>query len=261
MIIDFHTHYYPAKVVGKALAAVEGRIGHYTDGSRAGLLASMREAKIDYSLALPIATRPANSRGINTWAAAERSENIGLTGSIHPGDPYLPDTLKYIAEQGLPGIKLHPEYQQFDFADERLYPVWKRCVELDLFVITHAGCDVMFKPPWHSDPARLAAFHRRFPELKLILAHLGSMEMWDAVETELAGLPVYFDLALLTPDRLPPQRLLAIIRKHGAERILFGTDSPWSPQKAHVDYIRSLPLSEAERELIFHRNAAKLLHL
>lgn len=159
----------------------------------------MREAKIDYSLALPIATRPANSRGINTWAAAERSENIGLTGSIHPGDPHLPDTLKYIAEQGLPGIKLHPEYQQFDFADERLYPVWERCVELDLFVITHAGCDVMFKPPWHSDPARLAAFQRRFPELKLILAHLGSMEMWDAVETELAGLPVYFDLALLTP--------------------------------------------------------------
>ena len=261
MIIDFHTHYYPAKIVGKALAAVEGRIGHYTDGSRAGLLASMHEAGIDYSLTLPIATRPVNSRSINTWAAAERSETIGLTGSIHPGDSHLTDTLDYIAELGLPGIKLHPEYQQFDFADERLYPAWERCMELGLFVITHAGCDVMFKAPWHSDPARLAAFHRRFPELKLILAHFGSMEMWDEVEAELIGLPVYFDLALLTPDRLAPERLLTMIRNHGAERILFGTDSPWGAQKAHVDYIRSLPLSETERELIFHRNAAELLHL
>lgn len=44
-IIDFHTHYYPDKVVKKALSAVQGKIPVHTDGSRDGLLESMQKAE------------------------------------------------------------------------------------------------------------------------------------------------------------------------------------------------------------------------
>ncbi len=261
MIIDFHTHYYPEKVVAKALAAVNHKIPHYTNGTREGLLESMRRAGIDFSLGLPLVNTPGNSRGVNRWAAQQNAAPVFVCGSIHPEEPSPLETIDFIADAGLRGIKLHPEYQRFEFSDERLFPLWERCIERDLFVLTHAGFDIMFMPPWHTDPIRLAAFHRRFPELKLVCAHLGSMTMWDEVEEHLAGLPVYFDLAFLTREYITPERLTAIIRRHGADRILFGSDSPWCDQAEHLAFIRSLPLTAEEQELIFYRNAAKLLKL
>ena len=87
------------------------------------------------------------------------------------------------------------------------------------------------------------------------------MTLWDDVEKYLLGLPVYFDLAFVTPDYIEPERLVRIIRRHGAEHILFGTDSPWCDQKKQLEFIRSLPLTPQEQELIFWKNAAKLLDL
>ena len=57
------------------------------------------------------------------------------------------------------------------------------------------------------------------------------------------------------------RQLTRIIRKHGAERILFGTDFPWCSQKAHVEWIDSLPLTANEKAAIFYKNAAELLKL
>ncbi len=260
-IIDFHTHYYPEKVVEKALGAVRGRITAYTDGTRAGLIDSMRRAGIDASLNLTLLNNPDNAAGVNRWAAAENVFPVYQTGSVHPAQPDPAETVAAAAAAGLRGIKLHPEYQNFEFTDPRLFPVWERCIDLDLFMVTHAGFDIMFRPPWRSDPARLAMFHRRYPRLKLVLAHLGSMTMWNEVEEHLAGLPVYFDLAFVTRDTIGEEQLTRIIRRHGADRILFGSDSPWCDQNACVEFIGSLPLAEEERELIFHRNAELLLKL
>ncbi|MBS1370933.1 MAG: amidohydrolase family protein [Lentisphaeria bacterium] len=259
MIIDFHAHFYPDKVAPKAIEACAGKIGSYSDGTRAGLEASMREAGIDLAVALTVVNAPGNSAGINAWAARENRPPVVMTGGIHPDEPEPLATLGAVAAAGLPGIKVHPEYQRFRFDEERLFPVWERCEELGLFVVTHAGWDAMYEPPWHSDPEKLAEFHRRFPGLRLVLAHLGGMAMWDDVEKYVAGLPVYLDLAMASPEYIGSEQLTRIIRAHGAERILFGTDSPWYGQKEQVGFIRSLPLTPEERELIFHRNAAGLL--
>ena len=260
-IIDFHTHYYPDKVVKKALSAVQGKIPVHTDGSRDGLLESMQKSGVDASLNLTLVNNPANAESINRWAAAENAAPIWQTGSVHPAQPDPAGAVETIAASGLRGLKFHPEYQDFEFTDPRLFPVWERCIDLDLFVVTHAGYDVMFREPWHTDPVHLAEFHRRYPRLKLVLAHLGSMAMWDEVEEHLAGLPVYLDLAFVTLATIEPKQLLRIIRRHGAERILFGSDTPWCDQSVCVDFISSLPLAEEERELIFHGNAERLLKL
>ena len=57
------------------------------------------------------------------------------------------------------------------------------------------------------------------------------------------------------------EQLVRIIRKHGAGKILFGTDCPWSGQKESIARIEGLPLSEEEKALIFGENAKKLLEL
>ncbi len=261
MVIDFHAHFYPEKVAAKALAVCAARIPAWSDGTRSGLEASMREAGIDLAVGLTVVNAPGNSTNINAWAVRENRRPLIMTGGIHPDEPEPLRTIETVTAAGLPGIKVHPEYQHFRFDEERLFPVWERCEELGLFVVTHAGWDAMFDPPCRGTPEKLAEFHRRFPGVKLILAHLGGLAMWDDVEKYLTGLPVYLDLAMASPDYIEADRLLRIIRAHGTGRILFGTDSPWYGQKEQLGFIRSLPLSPAEQEQIFHRNAAELLRL
>ncbi len=261
MVIDFHAHFYPDKVAAKAVEGCSPRLQAFTDGTRAGLEDAMRRAGIDLSVCLTVVNSPANSANINAWAVRENTSPLIMTGGVHPAEEHPLQTLEAIAAAGLPGIKVHPEFQQFRFDDERFFPIWERCEELGLFLITHAGWDALFDPPYHTNPEALATFRKRFPGLKLILAHLGGMAMWDEVEQHLAGAPVYLDLAMATPEYIEPEQLLRIIRTHGAERILFGTDTPWYDAGKHLETIRALPLTLEEQELIFYRNAATLLRL
>ena len=58
---------------------------------------------------------------------------------------------------------------------------------------------------------------------------------------------------------LYPDKCVEIIRKHGADRILFATDSPWKSQGEYLGIFESLPLSEGEKEKILHENAERIL--
>jgi len=58
---------------------------------------------------------------------------------------------------------------------------------------------------------------------------------------------------------VPDQLILSFIERHGADKILFATDSPWSGQKEDIAYMKSLALPEANLEKILWENAARLL--
>lgn len=262
MVIDFHTHYYPDKIVERALqnATQFLKSTPAIAGTRSALVESMKKAGIDYSLALPLANTPDNVRGVNRWAQINNQAPVFLLGSIHPRTENPAKIISEIAKMGLKGIKMHPEFQDFCFEDESLFPIWEACIENNLFVLTHAGEDIAFSAPYHSDPCRLKAFHERFKELKLVIAHLGSWGMWDEVEEFIIGLPVYLDLAF-TLGKIDDEQLVRIIRNHGAERVLFGTDSPWCDQDEAVRYFRRLALTDKEKDLILGINAAQLLDI
>jgi len=259
MIIDFHTHYYPDKIVEKALSFSSAILQPYTKGTRTALLESMAAAGIDYALSLPLVNTPSNSRGVNAWAIKENHGKILQLGSVHPEEEDPLGTLEMIAEAGLPGIKVHPEYQKFHFSDPKYFPIWQRCADLGLFVLTHAGADLMYRPPFHSDPAEIAQLIARFPRLTVVAAHLGGMSMWDEVERHLAGKEVYLDIAFLSAKEIDPGQLCRIIGKHGADKILYGSDSPWAGQTESLAFFRSLGLSQQQNELILCQNARRLL--
>ncbi len=261
MIIDFHTHFYPENIAERAME--HGRsagIGAITNGTLEGLLGEMDRCGIDHAVGLPLANKPDNVRGVNNWAYNLKLDRITMLGSIHPLTPDPASHIKWLAEHGFRGIKMHPEYQQFRFDDPGLEPIWEALIENNLFLLTHAGADIGFQPPFHSDPVSLAAFHRRYPELTLILAHLGSWDMWDAVKEHLAGLPVYMDCCYVG-NLLSDDKFMEIVRIHGTDRILFGSDSPWRDQALDIEFINRLPLTAQEKEQIFSGNAKKLLGL
>lgn len=262
MIIDFHTHFYPDFLAPRAIeqGAAPPGVEAYTDGTRRGLEASMTEAGIDISVSLPLASTAENVASINRFAIENNRDNIVMLGTIHPDTPDKQTVIAELHKAGIKGIKIHPEFQLFNLSDPRMVELWHACIKYDMFILTHAGADISFKPPYRTSPESVAAFHRQYPELKLIAAHFGSWDMWDEVEKHLIGLPIFFDLGY-TAGLLSRERMTSMIRKHGAERILFGTDSPWRSQKSDLEFVKTLQLEPLEKELILGKNASALIRL
>ena len=76
----------------------------------------------------------------------------------------------------------------------------------------------------------------------------------------LCGASVYFDTGFTLFEK-DVETTREIIEKHGADKVLFATDSPWAPQKEYVDALKSLGLCKRDREKILGENAAKLLNM
>lgn len=285
MIIDFHTHIFPDKIAEGAIKSIEkSTLEHQGILINSGLSEdmpsaaeqfmavipatldaikkSMNENHIDASVVLPIATTLTQSASINKFAAEINNKNgIYSFGSLHPFQEDWESVLYNIKEQGLRGIKLHPEYQKFYIDCPEAVRVLKKCEELDLIVMLHAGNDVGIAPPSHCMPDRL----RRVLDChvsgeKIIAAHLGSWDAWDDVEKYLVETPVYFDTSY-TLSCIDKEQFVRIVKNHGSDKILFGTDSPWRNQGKTAEQLSSVGLTDEELENIFYKNAQKLLKI
>ena len=84
--------------------------------------------------------------------------------------------------------------------------------------------------------------------------------MWDRVLEELCGTKVYLDTAF-SYGKIPPDYAKKIISAHSADRILLGSDMPWSTAENEAKLIMSLDLPEDTTEKILCNNAKRLLNI
>ena len=267
MIIDFHTHAFPAALAAKTIPMLAEKSGAtpFTDGTAEDLLARLRAAGIDLGVVLPVVTRPGQFDSVNAFAV-QLCEREGLIsfGGIHPDDEAPEEHLRKVKDMGLRGVKIHPDYQGVYIDDPRYIRIAREAVRLGLIVITHAGVDDGFPEETHCPPNRAARFidavyeGQKDAPGQIVFAHGGGNRQFADVIRHLAGRDVYFDLSYIL-SYASPNTVMKVIRAHGSERILFGTDCPWGDPAAFVRYVRALPLTESEREDIFHRNAQRLL--
>lgn len=260
--IDVHTHTFPDHVAERAIARLEAECPWKAIGSGkvADLLASMDAAGVAASVICAIATKPDQAEGILKWCQAIRCDRIVPFPSVHPLSPQAGQAVRRVAEAGFVGIKLHPMYQDFAIDDPALDEIYAACQSLGLVVAFHCGRDIAFPPDDdRAAPARTAAMLRRFPELKVISTHMGGWRMWDESDRDLVGQPnVWFETSFSLAD-LPPQRAADMIRRHGVERVLFGSDWPWARQDGDLAMLDAVPLTPGEMAAIRGENAARLL--
>lgn len=282
MIIDFHTHTFPDKIAAKTVESLS-HVSHsrpFSDGTTAGLLANMARAGIDRSVILPVATSPKQVVHINDASAAlnERFREAGLfsLGCIHPDYEDCRAELSRIQALGLKGFKIHPVYQGADVDSLKFLRILDRAAELGLLVVTHAGLDIGYPGEVRCSPAMLRHVMREMPELRLIAAHMGGWRNWEEVPDQLCDTGVLLDTAFSTgaicplndghyrPEELPMMDQAAFMKLYeafGPERILFGTDSPWSSPEESLSFLRGLPIPEEALELILGGNGERLLGL
>ncbi|MHB1002155.1 MAG: amidohydrolase family protein [Armatimonadota bacterium] len=262
MIIDIHAHAFPDELAVRAIDKLTygGKIVPYIGGTCDELIESMRKASVDISVIMPIATKPAQVRSINRWAAMinQKYENLICFGTLHPQQEDWRTEIDLLLADRIPGIKLHPDYQEFFVDEPEHFPMYKALADAGLLVLFHAGVDIGLPPPIHCPPDRMARVLDAVPDLTVIAAHMGGYDCWDDVDRYLVGRNLFFDTSYSLTD-MGPDRMASMIRSHGAEKVLFGTDSPWTDQSAEVEGIRALNLTPDEIESVLGGNAARLL--
>jgi predicted TIM-barrel fold metal-dependent hydrolase len=268
MVVDFHVHCFPdnlARVAIPRLAAAGG-IEPHLDGTASDLRRSMQEAGISLSVVQPVATKPQQVRKINAWAAEQNAirrsggqpGQLLFFGSLHPLLKDWREEIGRIKSDGLRGIKLHPEYQSFYVDDEGMWPVYEAVLQEGLIILFHAGEDIGIPPPVHCTPERLARIMRRFPGGRIVAAHMGGFRCWEDVARHLVGQDIYFDTSFSLRE-LGAGGMSRLIRDHGADKVLFGSDSPWTSQRGELVDLRKLDLPPGDLERILCRNAISLL--
>lgn len=256
-----HTHAFPDDLAKRAIKKLEESAPWKAQGSGTvkGLVASMDKADIDVSVICTIATKPDQAQGIMDWCMSVRSDRIEPFPSVHHKTPDAAGWLARFHDEGFAGIKIHPMYQDFNLDDPCMDPVYQAAIDLGMIVVTHCGFDISFGPDDNrAAPRRVRNVIDRFPDLKLVATHLGGWRAWEQSRLLLVGTPVYLETSFSLPD-CGVQSTIDMIRAHGVDRVVFGTDWPWRSQQQALAEIKSLGLNQAEIKQITWTTAAKLL--
>jgi hypothetical protein len=262
MLIDFHAHAFEDTLAAKAIPFLEeeGHVKAATDGRVVSLIDSMDHAGIDRSVICPIATKPSQFEGIRRWARTVRATQprLEMLLSIHPDDPEALARIDETAADGFKGLKFHPYYQKFILDDERLFPLYERIAACGLFVVFHTGFDIAYPPERVCDPVRVRRVIDTFPTLKFVATHLGGWRDWENARKYLIGRPVFIETSYCLAE-MPREEARAMILDHPADRILFGTDSPWADQAEELLRWHTLGLPVDRLAAALGGNAARLL--
>ena len=283
-IIDFHVHTFPNKIAAHALEILSrnSHTKYFTDGTLESLKESMSNAQISASVLQPVATKPEQVSKINDSAIninLNQDKKIFSFGAAHPDCKNIREEFSKLSSSGVKGVKLHPVYQGLNIDNERFIKILQIAGEFNLFVMIHAGFDIGFNGNDNAIPERIAkSLDSAGKNCRVILAHMGGWRCWEDsikffAERENVYIDTAFSLGEFTPNddnfytspnqckMLSPNEFTRIIKIFGANRVLFGTDSPWSSQIQCVKDFDSLELNESEKNLIFYENAAKILGL
>ncbi|OPY51653.1 MAG: Amidohydrolase [Methanosaeta sp. PtaU1.Bin112] len=264
MTFDFHTHIYPQWVAAKILPAAKRKLNVEVPGtgSPEDLCGMMQAGGIKGSVLLPLAKGRDDVSSLNDWVVSISKENRELTafGAVHPFMENLEAELDRLAAWGTRGVKMMPLLQEVYPDDPRCGRLFEALIERKMILVSHAGRDPLDRPEIFGTPDRFARTIECYPELQMVLAHLGGLRMWEDVRRYLlsAGKNIYFDTAYVS-FYMNEEEMKELILDIGPDRVLFGSDYPWEEPGRAAEIIRSLDLGEADEMAVLSKNASKLL--
>lgn len=156
---------------------------------------------------------------------------------------------------GFKGIKLEISNNARDACMKH---VAKAAREFNLVVLQHTWSMTNIKQrSFHTDPADTALFARRFPDVKIIMAHLTGCGFRGVLEVK-GHDNVWVD----TSGGYPEEGLIEYAVEHlGAEHVVYGSDLPIRENSVTIGRILGADIPESAKQKILHDNTAKLLGL
>jgi predicted TIM-barrel fold metal-dependent hydrolase len=277
MMVDVHTHVFPTSDVffGNFIAeASRARnepvdlITHYDDyrATSAGC-----DITICFGGKARLAGLWVDDRMVASYVQQDPVRLIGFL-SLDPTQPGWEEELSYgHQELGLRGIKLMPMYAGFYPQDERFDPLWQYAQQHGLPVLLHTGTTFVSQGPIEMTlPRHIDVVARRFPDVRIIMAHLGHPYEGECVAVIRKHPHVYADVSALHYRPWQLFHSLMLVHEYGVwNKLLFGTDWPITDVQESLAGLRSLASVRIDRfslpgdkiEEVIQRNALPLLGL
>lgn len=257
---DAHAHIYPEKIAEKATASVGAfyNLKMENTGLPEVLLREGKRAGIDRFAVCSVATKVEQVRSINAFierACREHPEFVGLA-AWHQDIADIEGELDDIMGRGLKGIKLHPDFQEFQIDDPNLLPFYRAAHRRGLPILFHTG-DIRKD---FSSPRRLARLLDKLPDLTCIAAHLGGYTEWDTARECLKGENLYVD-ASSSLGFISREEALKSIYHFGTDKVMFGTDFPMWRAGEELGRFFNLGLTAEENRAVLYGNFARLYRL
>jgi hypothetical protein len=279
MIIDVHTHLgeYPRHLSEGLLA--EARATWGADVALGTTPEAHYEAMrgVDRAIVLAFQAPAAGFDVPNDYVAdyvrRDPGRLIGF-GSVDPHDPAAPEELERMRDElGLRGCKMGPIYQDVDPLSPPFLRVCEVLERLKLPMLIHQGTTfVRAGPLLHARPVLLDEIARRFPDLRIVIAHVGHPWVEEAIVVVRKHPNVYADVSALHPRPWQLYHTLRTAIEYRVDgKLLFGSDYPFFTPEETIAGLRSaaelarrarLPeIPEEVIEGIVHRPALELLGL
>ena len=195
------------------------------------------------------------------WLGRIQAKNDRLLcfGSVHPEEADLEEEFERMVNQyGLKGLKLHPCMQMFFLNDRRLFPIYERAEACGLPLLAHTGGDPVRGMELYGHPRDLDEVASTFPNLTIIIAHLGIPFFDEAKELMRTHENVFADISFAV-EVIDREQMSSLIREVGADRVMFGSDYPFVEPKAAIQKVLDLDLSDDDKEQILWKNAVEIL--
>lgn len=274
-VVDSHVHLATAAWVEGSLGPYRASVEEYF--RRPILIRSVEDMAAEYEAAGMLgillgwdaqraSARPAIPNDL-VAAICERFNNqfVGF-GSVDPLREDAITELERFPDLGLTGLKLHPTVQAFDPSSDAVQPFFEAAARLGLRIITHAGMSAMgaARPGGQGlriDLARPALFDRvaaEFPEMPVLLAHVGAPWESETIAMALHKSNVYIDISGWKARYLPAP-FLREVKGRLRNQVCFGSDYPMFDPAEHLRDVRALELGEDVTEQLTRQNALRFL--
>lgn len=205
---------------------------------------------------------------------AQDPEHIIGFQSIDPTQPGWQAEMKHGHEYlGLRGIKLLPMYAGFRPDCDSVTPLWEYASSHGLPVLLHTGTTFIAQAPIeYTLPRHLDPVATKFPDVPIILAHLGHPYEGECIAVIRKHANVYADISALHYRPFQLYHSLMLVQEYGVwDKVLFGTDYPFTTVDATIADLKRLNewfavsdrgrLGLAAIDQMIHRDVLPLLNL
>ena len=278
-IVDEHTHTYPAEVLARGMLDSFAAFHQLEptclgSGTIEDVLASMRRDGLDYTIMANFAPAHLLHRN-NRWTldmARQHAQLVPLV-SLHPDmDGELPAHLRDYIALGAKGLKIHPSIQEFMPNHAKMQEIYAYCDAHAFPVVFHCGLVSHVYLNDYADLAMILPVIDRYRHIPIILTHMAEGNAADVFAVAAQYPHVFFDTSIVISGKLCFKRLhdpcwqedayvVDVVRRIGAERIVFGSDYPFGSPIHDVTRFLRMPLSDEEKRMIVGGNALRIFGL
>ncbi|HRA89735.1 MAG TPA: amidohydrolase family protein [Planctomycetaceae bacterium] len=280
MIVDVHSHtwQYPAHFnsdfqhqARRAKAGVEVDLTVRYDEYMAG--ATQVDRAIVFGGKAKLSGLWVDDQYVAEYVAGHPDKLIGFLSLDPTQDGWQREMMVGHQELGLRGIKLMSMYAGFQPDDTRLDPLWAYATQYSLPVLLHTGTTFVAQAPLECTlPRHLDKVAIRFPEVHIIMAHLGHPYEPECVAVIRKHPNVYSDISALHYRPFQLYHSLMLVQEYGVwNKLLFGSDYPFTTVDKSIDGLRQLNdqvkgtnlprLDGVQIEALIHRDSLRILGL